>query len=341
MEWQQIVGFYHVARLGSFTKAGEVTFRTQSALSQQIKGLEEEFGCLLFERIGTRRLKLTSAGKRFLDFSESVLRGLENLTVDLNEIKGIQKGPLRIAAPFTTLYHLFPEKLKEYLERFPRIELTLLDRPQERVIGLVRDGEVDFGLVLQSIAPRDLSAIRWRRVETVLMVPQGHPLVKVKRITWKHLARYPLILPPSHSKHTSRCMLEEQFQERGLSYRVTMESSNVELSSLYVEMGLGISLATIVKDLPTLRQRRLQFLPLDHYFKPDHIALIMRKDKVVTSYMKAFIDILFRESVHVGCPGVVPSPSDEDVSSRSLTKELTIGKKKDTFKGTRKQTVPS
>lgn len=69
MEWQQIVGFYHVARLGSFTKAGEVTLRSQSALSQQIKALEDEFGCHLFERIGTRKLKLTPAGERFLEFS--------------------------------------------------------------------------------------------------------------------------------------------------------------------------------------------------------------------------------------------------------------------------------
>ena len=52
MEWQQIIGFYHVTKLGSFTKAAEATFRTQSAISQQIKNLEEELGCQLLERIG-------------------------------------------------------------------------------------------------------------------------------------------------------------------------------------------------------------------------------------------------------------------------------------------------
>ena len=76
-----------------------------------------------------------------------------------------------------------------------------------------------------------------------------------------------------------------------------MESSNVELSSLYVETGFGISLATVVRDLSALRQRKLEFLSLDHYFKPDYIALVMRKDKVVVSYKRAFVNTLFGEPV--------------------------------------------
>jgi DNA-binding transcriptional LysR family regulator len=297
MEWQQIVGFYHAARQGSFTKAGEVTLRTQSALSQQIKALENELGCRLFERIGTRKLRLTPAGERFLGFCESVLRGYEDLTVELNRIQGVHKGPLRVAAPFTTLYHLFPEKLRDYLERFPQVEITLLDRPQRSVVELVRDGEVDFGLTLESFAPKDLAVIPWKRVETVLMVPRGHALVKVKRITWRHLAAYPLIMPPRDLKYAGRNVLEEQFKKLGLNYRVAMESSNVELSSLYVETGLGISLATIVRDLPALMRRQLEFLSLEHYFKPDHIALIMRKNKVVASYKSAFVDLLIGKPV--------------------------------------------
>ena len=78
-----------------------------------------------------------------------------------------------------------------------------------------------------------------------------------------------------------------------MDYHVIMESSNVELSSLYVEMGLGISFATIVTDLPELKKRKLEFLSMDHLFKPDHIAVVMRKDKTLTSYKKAFIEILF------------------------------------------------
>ena len=76
-----------------------------------------------------------------------------------------------------------------------------------------------------------------------------------------------------------------------------MESSNVELSSLYVEMGLGISFATVVKDMPSLTIRKVEFLSMDHLFKPGNISVVMRKDKNLISYKSDFIKILFGEEI--------------------------------------------
>jgi DNA-binding transcriptional LysR family regulator len=291
MEWQQIIGFYHVAKLGSFTKAANTTFRTQSAISQQIKNLEEELGCQLFERIGKRKLRLTSAGNRFFKFSETILERHSFLIEELNEMKGRQKGRLRVAAPFTTLFHLFPLALGHYIKKFPNVELTILDRSQQDILGLIKNGEIDFGLVLESIVPKDLTALRWKKVRTVVITPVGHPLAKAKRVTLKHIGKYPLILPPVNLKY--RSSLEERFQKLGIDYHIVMESSNVELSSLYVEMGLGISFATVVKDLPELKKRKLEFLPMDYIFKPDYIVVVMRKGKTLISYKDAFVKILF------------------------------------------------
>jgi DNA-binding transcriptional LysR family regulator len=293
MEWQQIIGFYQVAKLGSFTKAGDATFRTQSALSQQIKALEQELDCHLFERIGKRKLRLTSAGERFFEFAEAILESYDCLKEDLSELQGLQRGRLRIAAPFTTLYHLVPETLKEYIIQFPYVELTILDRSQQVVIELVRNGDIDLGFTLESEVPKDLSLLRWKRVETVLMVPVGHPLAEAERVTLRQIAKYSLILPPKDLRFTCRRILEERFQKLGLDYQIVMESSNVELTSLYVEMGLGISFATVVRDLPALEKRNLAFIPMDTLLKPDFIAVLMRRDKVLTSYKSAFINILF------------------------------------------------
>ena len=297
MEWQQIIGFYQVAKLGSFTKAGDATFRTQSALSQQIKALERELDCHLFERIGKRKLRLTSAGERFFEFAEAILESYDCLKEDLSELQGLQRGRLRIAAPFTTLYHLVPETLKEYIIQFPYVELTILDRSQQVVIELVRNGDIDLGFTLESEVPKDLSLLRWKRVETVLMVPVGHPLAEAERVTLRQIAKYSLILPPKDLRFTCRRILEERFQKLGLDYQIVMESSNVELTSLYVEMGLGISFATVVRDLPALEKRNLAFIPMDTLLKPDFIAVVMRRDKVLTSYKSAFINILFGEGV--------------------------------------------
>lgn len=293
MEWQQLVGFYQVAKLGSFTKAAEATFRTQSALTQQVKALEDELQCRLFERLGRRRVRLTLAGERLLQFAEETFARYEHLKDDLHELLGRPRGRLKLAAPFTTLYHLLPATVQDYARRFPYVELTILDRPQRQVIALVQSGDVDFGLALESLSPKNLSAWRWRRVHTALMVPEGHPLASARRVSLQAVAAYPLILPPHSQEYSGRERLEDLFRREGLEYQVIMESANVELSALYVEKGLGIAFATISRDYPpTLRN--LVFLPLDHYFLPDYIVLLAKPAQASPPYKQAFQDLLLQ-----------------------------------------------
>jgi DNA-binding transcriptional LysR family regulator len=196
MEWQQLLGFCQVAKLGSFTKAAEATFRTQSALSQQVKALEDELGSRLLERLGKRRLKLTPAGAKLLACAQGLLAQWDGLQDELRRLQGHPQGPLSLAAPFTTLYHLLPETLLAYLRQYPQVELTLLDRAQTEVFALVKAGDIDFGLALESLVPRDLAAWRWQPVDTVLLAPVDHPLTRVRRVTWRQIADYPLMCRP-------------------------------------------------------------------------------------------------------------------------------------------------
>lgn len=297
MEWQQILGFYEVARLESFTRAAEATFRTQSALSQQVKSLEDELGQVLIERIGRKKLRLTAAGEEFFAFAEEALRNYELLTESLHRMRGSPKGSLKVAAPFTTLYHLLPGIFQRYLEEYRHVQLTILDRPQKTVVELVSSGEVDFGFALESVLSQDLVAFRWKRVEAVLMTPVGHPLANEGRVTLEQICANPLILPPKSHRRSHGLDVEERIRRQGLACRVIMESTNVELSSLYVEMGLGVAFATVVRGLPVLAGRRLAFISLDHLFEGDHIAVITRKSRLESLHKKAFVDLLLTDPV--------------------------------------------
>ena len=293
MEWQQVLGFYHVAKLKSFTRAAEATYRTQSALTQQIKSLEEELDCQLFERVGKRKINLTPLGERFFSFSESLLQEYDRLIADIGEQKGLKKGRLKVAAPFTTLYHLLPEVIRKYNREFPWVELSLLDRSQKEVVELVKNGDVDIGLALENIIPTELNKRRWKKVEPVLLTPTKHPLLQEKKVSLARIAQYPLILPPKSSNLTHRSRLEELFREHNLNYFVIMESSNVELSSLYVEMGFGVSFASIVRELPIFKKRKIEFVLLDHYLTAEHICVVTRRDKKMNSFQSAFLNMLF------------------------------------------------
>ena len=295
MEWQQIIGFYHLVRLGSFTRAAEVTFRTQSALSQQIKNLEEELGCQLLERIGKKKIRLTLAGEEVLQFVQQVLERHEHLIDSINQIKGKQIGRLRLTAPFNTLYYLLPGYIKKFRKRFPGVELTIMDRPPLSVVELVREGEVDFALAMEYAIPKDLIIRPWKRGDYILVVPKDHPLLQVHKVSLEQIAQYPLILPPRHAKSSGRLKLLRMFEMRGINHIIVMESSNAFLSLKYIEMGMGISFFLAAKELQKTISANLRQIPLEHYFEPEHIALIMRKDKVLGPIGTAFIEILFEK----------------------------------------------
>lgn len=212
----------------------------------------------------------------------------EFLVEEINNLKGLHKGRLRIAAPFTTLSQLLPPNIESFMNKFPQVEISLFDRPQNNVHELILEGEADVGVSLESIVPVNLAKVRWRKLESVIMIPVGHPLMDMTEVSLGQIAQYPLILPPKGS--IPRKKLEKHFEENGLTYRVAMESSNIELSAIYVEMGLGISFATIVRNLPTFEHRNFRFLSLDHYLETDYLTLIYRKEKAINPYLMAFIN---------------------------------------------------
>ena len=240
MVWQQIIGFHHVAKLQSFTKAASATFRTQSALSQQNKALEKELDCPLFERIGKRNLRLTLAGERFLKFTENLLEKHDRLIDDLNEIKGLQIGRLRIAAQFATLYFLLPEIVRRYIRLYPKVELNLLDCPLDDIIQLVNSGDIDFGITPVTKIPPNLKCIKLNPYERVLITSANHPLAKKKKVTLLEIAQYPMIT--YEEGLVTRKEFDQIFKEIHLDIEIIMEATNAETIKKYVEMGVGIAI---------------------------------------------------------------------------------------------------
>lgn len=289
MEWQQIIGFYQLVKQKSFTGAANASFRTQSALSQQIRKLEDEFQCQLIHRISRKKFTLSPEGERFYQFVLSVINEYDKFSDDISAIKGLYIGKLRIAAPFTTLYHLFPEQFKAYLKDYPHVEITILDRVQSQAIELLKNGDIDIAIALESIVPKGFVVKRWKEIHSVLIVPDNHPLLRVKQVKLQDIAKYPLILPPKSMDNKSRTRIDDKFEKENIEYRVIMESGNVELSSRYVEAGIGISFATIAKGVNPLARRKIKFIPMSRYFEGDYISVVCRREKSLPSYVKKFI----------------------------------------------------
>lgn len=293
MEWQQIIGFYHLAKLNNFTRAAEATFRTQSALSQQVKSLEQELGVRLVERIGRGKLRLTPAGELFFGYCRSALDNRKQLLAEMNRLRGRYAGRLSIAAPFASFYRLLGEVLSEFFKQYPNVEPTLLERTPQEIVDGVRNGEIDMGLVMASAAPRDLVIRPWKSAQSVLLAPKGHPITGRKRIPLASIAEFPLILLPRNQRYAARDNLEEILQAAGLPYRIVMESTNIVLSAEYARQGLGIAFAKLVDGFEKHLPGGLAVVPLNHLFKKDSLAVVYRKAKKTADYEQVFLEHLF------------------------------------------------
>jgi len=295
MELQQIIGFYHVANQQSFTKAAVTTFRTQSALSHQVKALETELECQLIERVGRRKLQLTPAGKCFYEYTKSFLRQQDQLFEDINEIKGNLSGRLKIAAQPGPLLYVFPKLISNYREVHPEVDIRLFERSPMDIIHSIKAGDVDFGIASDELIPGDLSSIRWRKTDPFVVTPKNHPLTKRELITLSDLSDFPLILTPKILKYSYRRMLEKKFAQKGLKYKIAMEASTFELASTYVELGFGIAFAALGYEMHTFGKRNVAYTPIDHLFEPIHFALVMRKGMHLRPYQEDFIHMFLEK----------------------------------------------
>jgi DNA-binding transcriptional LysR family regulator len=296
MELQQIIGFYQIAKQESFTKAAVTTFRTQSALSHQVKALENELDCQLIERVGRRKIKLTLAGLRFMEFASSYLDQHQRLFEDISEMKGSMIGRLKIAAQFGPLNYIFPDLVSCYRKRYPRVELKIFESAPFDTIASVKAGDVDFGVVSEALVPGDLAVVRWRHARPCVVTTKGHPLTKLSQISIVDLAKYPLIMTPKILKYSLRRRLEKKFMQQGLKYSIAMEASNFELASKYVEIGFGIAFAALGYGVDKDSAGKLVFTPIDNLFKPDHLSVVMRKDTQLRVYQSDFIAMLFQNN---------------------------------------------
>lgn len=276
MELFQLTSFFHTVQLGSISKAAELVCRTQSAVSQQIKSLEGELGCKLFDRVGKRKLVVTDEGKRLYEFATKLIEEIDSTLEDIHTISGGHQGQISIAAPFTTCFQIFPAVLKRFKAQFPMVIVSVYDRSQEKAINMVRNGEADFAITLESVIPNGFHSIAWKRVIPVLIVPTGHSLLKCQTITISDIAQHELIMPPHRMMHPCRSIIEKSALSAGLNLKVVLESSNVELSSRYVEKGLGISFASIVEDINLPKGREIQFIPIDNLLQSANISISMR-----------------------------------------------------------------
>lgn len=239
MEFEQLRGFLETARERSFTRAAEKLFRTQPAVSLQIKRLETELGQRLFERSG-KRVSLTEAGHLLYNRVEQIFGIVEDIRTEMSDLDELAAGRLSIAASDTNCTYVLPPVIEAFRSAYPKIEIQLTDRMSPEVARLVVDGVVDFGIATLPVHDSRLDTQPlWVRKEVVVASPH-HPLAARSRLSLKRIADEPILALESGS--TSRHLMDRVFLEAGVQPHVSMELGSIEVIKKYVEIGLGLAI---------------------------------------------------------------------------------------------------
>lgn len=246
--------FRAVAEEGSFSRAAARVHRTQSAVSQAIRALEDETGERLFER-AARSVRLTHAGELLLGHVRVALDALDAGLARLSGLQELREGTLALSASDTTAMYTLPEVLRAFRERYPGVELQISNDPSPQAARKVLLAQADLALVTLPLRHARLDVIPLAAREDVVICARSHPLAASSRARLRDLARYRWLLL-DRAAHTRR-FLDAQFRRAGLQPHVAMETASLEVIKRLVELDLGISLAPRIAVQDELRAGRL------------------------------------------------------------------------------------
>jgi len=287
MDFDQLETFIEVSRLSSFSRAAEKRFRTQPAISSQIRSLEEEVGAKLLDRSGGK-VSMTASGKLFLKFAEETLDARKAAMTAIAETERVPKGEIVVGANEGTCLHILPEVFAHFKKQYPDVAVGIKRADYAKILESVIDNSVDFGVVSLPVTDNRLTAVPIHRDELVLIVPPRHPLSKLKAAEAADIAQYPLLVPKVG--HT-RDALDQLFHERKLKPRISMELDSSELLKRFVAADVGVGFISRSNVQEDAQANVLAAITLADVQIRRDLALVFRKDKALSRAALAFIDI--------------------------------------------------
>jgi DNA-binding transcriptional LysR family regulator len=292
MDLDQLHTFLEIVRLKSFSKAAQTCYRTQPAISAQVRQLEQELNTTLFERLGTR-ISLTTAGKIFAEYAEQILDLRRRAQDSINELERVPRGELLIAANEATCIYVLPEVFSEFKKQYPNVQLHVDRSYGSRVVQAVMDNLSDFGVTQLPVAEKKIQVVRIHSDEIKLIVPPGHPLARKKEVVAQDVAGHPMLLPKTG---TTRSKINAWMELVEDHIQISMELDSSEMIKRFVMAGLGISFMAGSHSGEEVAAGRLVSISLAPEPLIRRLGLIYRKDKALSKAALGFIEVMLKHA---------------------------------------------
>lgn len=285
----QLETFLKITETRSFTAAAGLLGYAQSTVTTQIKQLEEELGCLLFERLG-KTVVPTAEGERLAAYAEKMVQLQREIRLEVPAAQGTS-GLIRLGVSESLCYNRLPQVLLRFKQRYPAVEIQLSFIMHDTFPALLKKGMLDIAWSLNPPMDYPELELLYDRPETLgFYAHPDHPLARKKRISEKDLAEVPLLLT-SHSC-SFRHMLLEDLAGASVVPRIALETSSKEILKQFAANGLGVAFMPDMVIRDEVRAKQLKRLEWNGADFPVRSRLYVHRDKHMNTAIRALAEII-------------------------------------------------
>jgi DNA-binding transcriptional LysR family regulator len=291
MDFDQLATFVYVAKLKSFSRAGQKVFRSQSAVSAQIRQLEQAYRAKLLDR-SAKSVELTPAGEVLFEYAERLLRLRDESIQGVADRGNVVQGTVLFGANEATCLYLLPDIFAEFQRRYPLVHISIYRNFSHKILQRIEDGTIDVGIVTLPIKALNTKVHHIYRDRLRFMVSARNPLANRTKITLEEVAAQPLIFPRTGF---TRQVLDKLFRPYRSRLRITMELPSIGMIKKFVGADAGVSFISESFASDQVKAGEVKLLNVEGVDLWRELGLVYRRDRSLPRAAQSLIGII-RES---------------------------------------------
>ena len=285
----QLTTFLKIAETKNFTTAAEQLGYAQSTVTMQIKQLEDELGCPLFERLG-KKIVLTPEGEKLVGYAQKVVQ-LEREILTEVPSSDEPNGVLNIGVSESLCYSKIPDLLMKYKKKYPAVEIRLKFIMHDTFPEMLRRGSLDIAYTLNpDMDIQDLNRISSKREQLGFYVSPEHPLARKRAVYEADLEGVPLLI--SDHDCSFRQMLLDDLADKRILTTIALETSSKEILKQFAARGLGVAFVPDMAAKNEVKEKKLKRLRWKGEDLPVYSQVFVHKDKHINKAMEAFLNLI-------------------------------------------------
>lgn len=288
MDFDQLTTFLEVAKLGNFSRAGEKVFLSQSAVSAQIRQLEQEYGTRLLDRSG-KKVRLTPAGEVLFEYGTRLLALRDESMRAVSDQGNSPRGLLAIGANEATCLYVLPRAFEEYRRLYPDVQISIYRNFSRKILERIQDGMIDVGIVTLPVKLPTIKVERIFRDRLMLAVSPTNPLAKLKAVPVSVAAEQPLIFPKAGY---TRQIMDKLFRPYQAKLKIAMELPSIAMIKTFVAAGLGVSLISETFTKQESRSGEIRLVRLEHAELWRELGMIHDRNRTLPRAAVAFMELV-------------------------------------------------